>query len=223
MALGARSPTTLARSPERRGEVRRRKRRRRRSEQRLSDARKILEERNAGLGPRHRDRLTLKRAAEEVGLTMRHPEQILSRHVRRRIAETTQNETPTPMGVHGAADVIEANPTNLDSDPTSALRRSGRVGNSSRKPLTELEKSQRENLLSAMVGSSKRSLYGKIVAETTQKISQAEFGAKRAIAREEIEKANESLGLKLPSEKHLVRLAHETPKTRRRCRKVARC
>ena len=129
MALGARSPTTLARSPERRGEVRRRKRRRRRSEQRLSDARKILEERNAGLGPRHRDRLTLKRAAEEVGLTMRHPEQILSRHVRRRIAETTQNETPTPMGVHGAADVIEANPTNLDSDPTSALRRSGRVGN----------------------------------------------------------------------------------------------
>ena len=61
------------------------------------------------------------------------------------------------------------------------------------------------------MGSSKRSLYGKIVAETTQKISQAEFGAKRAIAREEIEKANESLGLKLPSEKHLVRLAHETP------------
>ena len=42
-------------------------------------------------------------------------------------------------------------------------------------------------------------------------ISQAEFGAKRAIVREEIEKANESLGLKLPSEKHLVRLAHETP------------
>ena len=120
MALGVRSPTTLARSPERRGEVRRRKRRRRRSEQRrLSDARKLLEERNAGLGPRHCDRLTLKRAAEEVGLTMRHPEQILSRHVRRRNAETTQNETPTPMDVHGAADVIEANPTNDDSDPTS--------------------------------------------------------------------------------------------------------
>ena len=72
MALGARSPTTLELSPERRGEVRRRRRRRRRSEQRrLSDARKLLEERNAGLGPRHRDRLTLKRAAEEVGLTMK--------------------------------------------------------------------------------------------------------------------------------------------------------
>ena len=142
---------------------------------------------------------------------MRHPEQILSRHVRRRNAETTQNETPTPMDVHGAADVIEANPTNDDSDPTSGLRRSGRVGNSCRKPLTELEKSQRENLLAATVGSSKRSLYGKIVAETTQKISQAKVGSKRSVARVEIEKANENLGLKLPSEKHLVRLAHETP------------
>ena len=48
-----------------------------------------MEERNAGLGPRHRDRLTLKRAAEEVGLTMSNPVQILSRHVRRRIAEQT--------------------------------------------------------------------------------------------------------------------------------------
>ena len=47
---------------------------------------------------------------------------------------------------------------------------------------------------------SKRSLYGKIVAETTQKISQAGFGAKRAIARLEIEKTNDSLGLRLPSE-----------------------
>ena len=46
-----------------------------------------MEERNAGLGPRHRNRLTLKRAAEEVGLTMSNPVQILSRHVRRRIAE----------------------------------------------------------------------------------------------------------------------------------------
>ena len=46
-----------------------------------------MEERNAGLGPRHRDRLTLKRAAEKVGLTMSNPVQILSRHVRRRIAE----------------------------------------------------------------------------------------------------------------------------------------
>ena len=143
---------------------------------------------------------------------MSNPEQILSRHVRRRIAETTQNETPTPMDVHGAVDVIEANPTNVDSDPTSGLRRSGRVGNSGRKPLTELEKSQREKIFSLQRwGSLKRSLYGKIVAETTQKISQAEFGAKRAIARKEIEKANESLGLKLPSEKQLVRLAHETP------------
>ena len=85
------------------------------------------------------------------------------------------------------------------------------MGNSGRKPLTELEKLQRENLLAATVGSSKRNLYGKIVAETMQKICQAEFGAKRAIARVEIEKANDSLGLKLPSEKHLVRLAHETP------------
>ena len=46
-----------------------------------------MEERNAGLGPRHRDRLTLKRAAEDVGLTMSNSVQILSRHVRRRIAE----------------------------------------------------------------------------------------------------------------------------------------
>ena len=46
-----------------------------------------MEERNAGLGPRHRDRLTLKWAAEEVGLTVSNPVQILSRHVRRRIAE----------------------------------------------------------------------------------------------------------------------------------------
>jgi hypothetical protein len=46
-----------------------------------------LEERNAGLGPRQCDRLTLKRAVEEVGLTMRHLAQILSCHVRRRIAE----------------------------------------------------------------------------------------------------------------------------------------
>ena len=92
-----------------------------------------------------------------------------------------------------------------------------------RKPLTELEKSQRENLLAAMVGSSKRSLYGKIVAETTQKISQAKVGSKRAIARVEIEKANENLGLKLPSEKHLVRLARARLRARRRCRKVARC
>ena len=45
-----------------------------------------MEERNAGLGPRHCDRLTLKRAAEEVGLTMSNPVQILSCHVRR-IAE----------------------------------------------------------------------------------------------------------------------------------------
>ena len=67
MALSVRSPTTLARSPERRGEVRRRKRRQRRSEQRrLSDARKLLEEQNAGLGPKQRDRLTMKRAAEQV-------------------------------------------------------------------------------------------------------------------------------------------------------------
>ena len=36
---------------------------------------------------------------------MRHPEQLLSRHIRRRIAETMQNETLTPMDVHGAADV----------------------------------------------------------------------------------------------------------------------
>lgn len=46
-----------------------------------------MEARNAGLSPRHPDRLTLKRAAEEAGLTMRYPEQILSHHVRRRIAE----------------------------------------------------------------------------------------------------------------------------------------
>ena len=41
----------------------------------------------AGLGPKHRDKLTLKRAPEEVGLTMSNPVQILSCHVRRRIAE----------------------------------------------------------------------------------------------------------------------------------------
>ena len=39
------------------------------------------------MGPRHCDRLTLKRAAEEVGLTVSNPVQMLSRHVRRRIAE----------------------------------------------------------------------------------------------------------------------------------------
>ena len=42
-------------------------------QRRLRDTGKILEERNAGLGPRHRDRLTPKRAAEEVGLTMSNP------------------------------------------------------------------------------------------------------------------------------------------------------
>ena len=66
MALGARSPTTLARSPERRGEVRAQEAPDAEANNVSSDARKILEERNAGLGPRHRDRLTLKRAAEEV-------------------------------------------------------------------------------------------------------------------------------------------------------------
>ena len=108
------SPTTLAQSPERRGEVRRRKRRRRRSEQRrLSDARKILEERNAGLGPKHRDRLTLKRAAEEVGLTMSNPVQILSRHVHRRIAEqiladqtASVNDLKTILYLVHAQDVV---------------------------------------------------------------------------------------------------------------------
>ena len=124
------------------------------------------------------------------------------------------------MGVHGAADVIEANPTNLDSDPTSALRRSGRVGNSAGNR-SQSWKSRSEKIFCLQRWVVEASLYGKIVAETTQKISQAEFGAKRAIAREEIEKANESPGLKLPSEKHLVRLAHETGQGR--AAKVARC
>ena len=86
MALGVRSPTTLARSP-RRGEVRRPRGAIRSEQRRLSDARKLLEERNAGLGPGYCDRLTLKRAAEEVGLTMSNPVQILSCHgaVRRQI------------------------------------------------------------------------------------------------------------------------------------------
>ena len=126
MALGVRSPTMSVRSPERRVEATPRKRCRRRSEQRrLSDARKLMEARNAGLSPRHPDRLTLKRAAEEAGLTMRYPEQILSRHVRRRIADATQNETSTPMDAHGAPHISEANGANSDSQQTLGVRRSG--------------------------------------------------------------------------------------------------
>ena len=36
-----------------------------------------------------------------------------------------KNETPKPMDVHGAADVNEANRTNIDSEQTSGLWRSG--------------------------------------------------------------------------------------------------
>ena len=69
-----------------------------------------MEARNAGLSPRHPDELTL--VGRGGGWTHDEiSEQILSRHVRRRIADATQNETSTPMDAHGAPHISEATVT----------------------------------------------------------------------------------------------------------------
>ena len=101
---------------------------------------------------------------------MRYPEQILSRHVRRRIADATQNETSTPMDAHGAH--ISASERS-DSDSQQTLDAEKRLSRLFGPETAHGRRTQRENLRNATIGSSKHYLYGKIVAETTEKISQA--------------------------------------------------
>ena len=175
-------------------------------QRRLSDARK-LEERNAGLGPRHRDRLTLNRAAGEVGLTMSNPMQILVVPPPDSPAAKARADAD---GVHGAADVVEANPTNVDSDPTPGLRRSGRVGIRAGNRSQELEKLQRENLR-CCIDHRSEVFMEKSLQKRRRRLVRLSLGEESQ--REEIEKANESLGLKLPCENISCRLARETPGT----------
>ena len=191
-----------------------RKSRRRRSEQRrLSDSRKFYVEKNTGLSRTDPKYWSLDKVAKKFKLKSPNPVVVLSKHISARGVNLR-------AVANGGQDVREElgdtrEVTNDENEVTPVLR-SGRVGNSGRKPLTDLQKEQRKSLAVATMDRSRRHLYEDLHAQATDLVAKTPAGYKMKFAKTFVEENFEARGMKPPSLKHLLKCAKSTPGERPR-------
>ena len=189
--------------------VRRRKRRHRRSElTRLSASRKFYIANNAGLARSNNKFMSMEKVAQKFKLKSPNPVVVLSKYFKakgvdlRALQNAGRDVQEGRIGPREDADGM---------DELTPVRRSGRVGNCGRKPLSDEQKDQRARLSQAVLNVSVRHVYEDVHAGVTEEISRTPIGHKISVANALIARKFEPLGLKSPTAKHLVRCAATQP------------
>ena len=168
---------------------------------------------NAGLARTDPNYWSLAKVAEKFKLKSPNPVVVLSKHLKARGVNLRSMK-------NGGQDVQEElgdqREVRDDENEITSGRQSGRVGNSGRKPLTELQKIQRERLQAATADKSERHLYEDLVASATELVAKTPRGYKMKIAETFVSRNFTPLGLKPPTVNHLLKRANSSPGERPR-------
>jgi len=158
---------------------------------------------------RDNNKVTLAAVVKEFKLKSPHPVQVLSKHLEARGVSPTKlakAATEERGGLEGAE-----NREGSDEKGENTPRRSGRVGNSGRKPISDDVKMRREAHANVVAGTSAAHVYQDVVQYATKVIAETPPGRKKRTAQSIIATELTRKGLKTITPKHLVRLASNSP------------
>jgi len=168
---------------------------------------------NTGLARTDHNYWSLKKVAKKFKLKSPNPVSVLSKHLKARGVNLRTVE-------NGGQDVQEElgdqREVRNDENEVTPVCRSGRVGRSGRKPLTDVQKSQRDRLQAATADTSIRHLYEDLVAEATELVAKTPSGHKMKTAKTFVSQKFTPLGLKPPTVRHLLKLSNSNPGERPR-------